>query len=347
MAVARNNPSILIVRRDNVGDLVCTTPLIEALRARHPQAWIGALVNTYNAGVLERNPSLDAVFAYEKLKHRSGSLLANVLHTVKTLARLRIARLDYALVPHGTPQALKLAAALKPRRLIAGDTTYSGTRHEVERVFALGASLGLLGAPGPMRLYPDPALQARVRSHIEKCVGSGPVAAVHISARQEIRRWPLERYAEAIKVISSKQKVALMWSPGPRSDPRHPGDDEAAARLLDLLKEEKNVAALPTPDLATLIAAVSQIDWMLCPDGGALHIAAAFGKPVVALWGDSPVTQWRPWQVQNVVVQPPTRNLADLPLLPVLDACAALARMRGGDDQHQHGEEGVGQRPLG
>jgi len=343
MAGAQKSPSVLIVRRDNVGDLVCTTPLIEALRARHPHAWIGALVNTYNAGVLERNPSLDAVFAYEKLKHRSGSLLANVLHTLKTLARLRIARLDYALVPHGTPQALKLAAALKPRRLIAGDTTYSGTRHEVERVFALGASLGLHGAPGPMRLYPDPALQAQVRAQL----GAGPVAAVHISARQEIRRWPLERYAEVMKKLSSREKVALMWSPGPRSDPRHPGDDEAAARLLDLLRGEKNILAVKTPDLATLIAAVSQIDWMLCPDGGALHIAAAFGKPVVALWGDSPVTQWRPWQVPHVVVQPPSRNLADLPLLPVLDACAALARMRGGDDQREHGEEGVGQRPLG
>jgi len=324
MAVAQKSPSILIVRRDNIGDLVCTTPLIEALRARHPRAWIGALVNTYNAGVLERNPSLDAVFAYEKLKHRSGGLLANVLHTVKTLARLRIARLDYALVPLGTPQALKLAAALKPQRMVAGDATYSGTRHEVERVFALGASLGLHGAPGPMRVYPDPALQARVRAQL----GEGPVAAVHISARQEIRRWPLERYAEFLKIICSKTRTALMWSPGPRSDPRHPGDDEAAKRLMEMVRG-MNVVAVPTPDLSSLIAAVSQIDWMLCPDGGALHIAAALGKPVLALWGDSPVQRWRPWQVPHVVVQPPSKNLADLPLLPVLDACAALARMRG------------------
>src|SRR6185436_17853806 len=44
---ASERPRILILRRDNIGDLVCTTPLIEALRARHPQAWIGALVNTY------------------------------------------------------------------------------------------------------------------------------------------------------------------------------------------------------------------------------------------------------------------------------------------------------------
>ena len=325
------SPSILIVRRDNVGDLVCTTPLIEALRHQHPRAWIGALVNTYNEGVLAGNAALDAVFAYEKLKHRRTGILRNVFDTVKTLARLRIARLDYALVPLGTPQALKLAASLKPERVIAGDAVYSGTRHEVERAYALGASLGLRGTPGPMRVFPDPALQARVRALLEKFVGSGPVAAVHISARQEIRRWPLERYAEFLKIKSREGKIALMWSPGPRSDPRHPGDDETAARLLRFLKEDKNVIAVPTPDLATLIAALSQIDWLLCPDGGAMHIAAALGKPVVALWGDSPVQRWRPWQVPHVVVQPPSKNLADLPLASVLDACASLARMRGGE----------------
>src|SRR3954467_4151360 len=236
-------PGILILRRDNIGDLVCTTPLIDALRARHPRAWIGALVNTYNAGVLDRNPALDAVLAYEKLKHRRTGLLKNVFDTVKTLSKVRIARLASSLVPLAPAQALKLAAALKPRRVIAGDAAYSGTRHEVERAFALGGSLGVLGAPGPMRVFPDPEIQARVRSQI----GSGPFAAVHISARQEIRRWPLERYAEFLKIKSSEERIALMWSPGPRSDPRHPGDDEAAARLLDLFKNAKKKDFLPTP----------------------------------------------------------------------------------------------------
>ena len=40
---------ILILRRDNIGDLVCTTPLLAALRAQLPGAWLGALVTTYNA----------------------------------------------------------------------------------------------------------------------------------------------------------------------------------------------------------------------------------------------------------------------------------------------------------
>ena len=61
---------ILVVRRDNIGDLVCTTPLFTALRQRFPEAWIGALVNSYNAPVLRGNPDLSEVYAYTKFKHR-------------------------------------------------------------------------------------------------------------------------------------------------------------------------------------------------------------------------------------------------------------------------------------
>ena len=63
-------PRILVIRRDNIGDLVCTTPLIAALRERYPGGHIAALVNTYNEAVLAGNPAVDAVHAYEKGKHR-------------------------------------------------------------------------------------------------------------------------------------------------------------------------------------------------------------------------------------------------------------------------------------
>src|SRR5512135_977073 len=59
---------ILVIRRDNIGDLVCTTPMIRMLRQHYPDAWIAALVTRYNAEVLAGNPDLDAVFAYQKAK---------------------------------------------------------------------------------------------------------------------------------------------------------------------------------------------------------------------------------------------------------------------------------------
>ena len=79
-----------------------------------------------------------------------------------------------------------------------------------------------------------------------------------------------------------------------------------------------------TPDLRTLIAALSLARLVVCPDGGAMHVAAALGKPVVALFGDSPVDRWRPWGVPHRILRPDTHDLADLPLEPVLEAFAEL-----------------------
>jgi ADP-heptose:LPS heptosyltransferase len=312
-------PRILILRRDNIGDLVCTTPLIAALRAKLPQAWLGALVTTYNAEVLAGNPALDEIYVYEKLKHRRGGLLSHLRTRLAQMSRLRAQELDFVLVPAPSPQSLKLARSLKPREVIAAPAAVPATVHEVERSFAVGKAFGVTGKPGPMRVFPEPGKKSELR----KRLGDGPHVAVHISARRPAQQWPLERYRELIAHLSATQKVMLLWAPGGKDDPRHPGDDAAAANLLRAAKHA-SVTPVETPDLKTLIAALSLADRVICPDGGAMHLAAALGKPVVALFGDSPVERWHPWGVAHRVVRPESRNLADLPLEPVLEALAAL-----------------------
>jgi ADP-heptose:LPS heptosyltransferase len=308
-------PRILIIRRDNIGDLVCTTPLIAALRAQLPRAWIAALVNSYNAEVLARNPALDEVFVYEKLKHRTQSLVSNLAARAKLSVHLRKARLDYVLVPAATPRTIRLAASYAPRQIIAAQSPPGDRRHEVERSFALGESLGVQGRPGPMCVYPDPLAAGELSSRI----GPGPFTAIHISARRPSQRWPVERWAELIRELKKAGQVMLLWAPGATSDPRHPGDDEKAKQLM-----ADGAVGVRTPDLRTLIAALSLADRVICPDGGAMHTAAALGKPIVALFGDSPVERWRPWGTAHRVVRPPSGHLHDLAVADVLQALAQL-----------------------
>lgn len=312
-----DSPRLLILRRDNIGDLVCTTPLVAALRARLPRAWIGALVNSYNAEVLARNRALDELFVYEKRKHRTSGLLKLALDRMRLLARIRRERLDAVLVPAPTPQARRLAAGLGAARIL--EAPESPGVHEVERCFALGREFGVAGAPGPLEVFPDPAAIERVRARI----GKGPFVAVHISARRPRQRWPLERYAALARELARAQPVMLLWSPGAPDDPRHPGDD-AAAREVARLAACDALLPLPTPDLATLVAALSLARLVVCPDGGAMHLAAALGKPVVALFGDSPPERWRPWGVEHRIVRPPSHDLADLALEPVLAAVGEI-----------------------
>ncbi|OFW07758.1 MAG: hypothetical protein A3H27_12820 [Acidobacteria bacterium RIFCSPLOWO2_02_FULL_59_13] len=318
MALAASRaPRILVIRRDNIGDLVCTTPLFDGLRRAQPNAWIGALVNTYNAEVLARNPALDAVYAYEKLKHRRGSLISNLRARARLSSELRRLKFDYVLVPAATPRTVRLAASVSPHEIITPRPIENDTRHEVERTYALGETLGVSGKPGPMRVSPDPKLQ----EEISRCIGPGPFVAVHISARRPAQRWPVERYAELLDELKKQSGVLLLWAPGSKDDARHPGDDEMARLLFG-----EGVIPLATPDLATLIAALSLAERVICPDGGAMHIAAALGKPIVALFGDSPVERWGPWRIAHHIVRPVTADLRELRVAPVIEAYVRLGR---------------------
>ncbi len=116
---------ILVIRRDNIGDLVCTLPMIRRLRERYPDAWIGALVTRYNAEVLHDNPDLDAVFAYTKSKHlmQGESRLGALWQRLRVLWRLRHADLDLVLLPASGSQASaqRMARLVGAKRIIAQD----------------------------------------------------------------------------------------------------------------------------------------------------------------------------------------------------------------------------------
>jgi heptosyltransferase-3 len=340
---------VLVIRRDNIGDLVCTTPLIAALRARFPRAWVGALVNSYNAPVLEGNPDLDAVYSYEKLKHSSGggallgTLVGAVFERFHLIRKLRALKLDCAVIatPAHVSRTVTLAAMLRPKA-IAGfvdgkcpdariqlpvpQETTAGL-HEVEAVYRLAPLLGIDAPVPPLRLVPAADATARARDAIGRAgLTDRKLVGVHLSARRPAQRWPAARYAELIVQLDERFGAAsvLLWSPGAQDQPQHPGDDGKAAEVEKLVGTRAALVAYPTVELRDLIGALSVCDAIVCPDGGAMHLAAALGKPIVALFGDSSPERWRPWGVPHRVLRPQSRSLTDLGVEEVLSALAEL-----------------------
>jgi heptosyltransferase-3 len=334
---------ILVMRRDNIGDLVCTTPLFSALRRHFPQGWVGALVNSYNAPVLDRNPDLDAVMAYTKLKHLAGGqgALAAFGTRIALFWRLRRMRLDAVVLatPDFVPRLAQLARWFAPRQVIGfSDGSANASRtldwslpaasvqglHEVERVFSLAACFGITDKPPSLQVTPDPDLVRKAAGQF----GAGPrqKVAVHITARRPRQRWPAERFAELIEILHTRHNasVMLVWFSGPPDDPRHPGDNEKAGEIQRLLAGKAPLVAFGTAQLADLIGALAACDVVVTPDGGALHLGAGLGKPIVALFGDSDPVRWRPWGVPQRVLQPRSRDVADLSAAEVAGAFAEL-----------------------
>ena len=342
--VNEDAPRILIIRRDNIGDLVCTTPLIAALRAKFPDAYLAALVNSYNRDALAGNPRLDAVFAYTKAKHRDEgeSLLGAYFDRIRVFLALRRVKFDYAILatPHYQPHALRFARAAGAAKVIGfvdqdGQrgidlaVPYGGgaTLHEAEDVFRLGAPLGIEGAVPPLEVFAEHGAQGRVSQALTASAmkGVGPLVAVHISARKPSQRWPAAHFAEVMRNLQARHdaRFLLLWAPGSELNPQHPGDDQKADEVIKL-SAGLPVLPWPTARLTDLVAALSLADAVLCADGGAMHLAAGLGKPIACLFGDSGPSRWRPWGVPHVVLQPTSRDVADV---GVAEAVAALEKL--------------------
>jgi len=335
--------NILVIRRDNIGDLVCTTPLIAALRLRYPRAHIAALVNSYNAAVLEGNPDLDAVHSYTKLKHREAgeSAIGLVWARLKMLAQLRAGTFDYVVLAKAAFDRHGLATARQlRRRQVVGfsDGSAKATRaitlpmparpyaelHEVQVLELLGKAMGLERADGPLRVYPSTTLKEQWRKRVPP-----DGIAVHISARERERRWPAARWADLVRQLPNP---VLLWSPGPADHPAHPGDDDRAAEVLKL---SPNAVPAPTQSLSELIAVLSLCHSFIGVDGGAMHLAAALGLPTLALFEnlESKKKRWYPWKVRYEMVAPATHEVADIAVDQVIAAWARLrSRIGSGKD---------------
>ncbi len=314
---------ILVVRKDNIGDVLCTTPALRALRRAFPTAHLAILVAQHCRAAVERNPDLDEVLTYTKAKHHPGLLGVPALWGLGQAIRgLRRRGFDLALAM-GRPCSRSSAwlayasgarwrlgyptAALQPFPffLNLGCDPGAMTSHEVDGCLELLASIGIPAAGRHLTLIPDAGAQAAVRRRLAevRASGGGGLALVHISARREDNRWPLASFAQAADALSERLglSILLSWAPGDGSNPLFPGDDgrveEVAART------RRRPILLPTPTLEELIAAVSLSDFVLSPDGGVMHIAAALKIPQVALFGGGGTQHWAPMNDRSAVLQ--------------------------------------------
>lgn len=341
---------ILVIRRDNIGDLVCATPLLSALRRRYPQAHIAVLANSYNAGVLAGNPDIDAIHAYTKVKHRGEgeSWLSTLLATFRLLRALRRQRFDYAVLAkagfdkHGLALARRIAPGQVVGFLPPGKSRAAGITspappaafnelHEVEVMMKLGERLGARGPAGALRVTALPERVEQWRRRLPELSQAGRRwVAVHISAREPGRVWPEERYAALIDRLGERHNVGvvLLWAPGAPDDARHPGDNGRAATILERTRKRAPVVAAPTHSLEDLAAVLSLCQAFVGPDGGAMHMAAGVGLPVIALFENHPYKKrhWYPWGVPYEMVCPPTRDIADIEVDAVEQAWAALEK---------------------
>lgn len=327
---------ILVIRRDNIGDLVCTTPAFAALRKHYPDAQIGALVNSYNAEVLRGNPNVDHVFVYQKLKHAGGLVNRTkaLVQRLKLIAQLRRWKPEVTILAKSSydRHGLNFARQISAKNIIGfvpDDVSHAkglpdiqlktpefSAVHEVEAVNQLLAPLGINDALGPLQVFADTNTIVNINKYLPTAAKR---IALHISAREPERRWGNDNFIVLARHILESQpdtQILLLWSPGKADDPHHPGDDDAAEKLIEAL-ESNRLVAMPTQNLAELIAALSLCDLFIGTDGGAMHLAVALNKKVLALFENLPskLNHWYPWLADHQIahsLDPSKPNVSEI-----------------------------------
>ncbi len=344
-------PRILVVQRDNIGDLVLITPFLRALRSCLPRARIDVLVNSYNAEALHGNADVNQILVYVKAKHRppSLSLLALYVERARLWWHLRAQNYHLAVLMNGRYAASSVRPAraararhicgflpspLAPSRIDLGVTpNLIAAKHTVTRSAALLERILPQDVIRNANALPLAACQVVARAVMrERAVRACdpehqelPVIAVHISARKPDQRWPADRFVALLHGLARQApcRLVLLWAPGSSSNVQHPGDDEKAAQIMAGCNGLA-LTAYRTTSLAELIGVLGIARLLICSDGGAMHLAAAQGTPIVALFGNSDPAVWHPWGSPYVVLREPSEKAIDITLEAVMGAAMSL-----------------------
>lgn len=300
---ADRQPRVLVIRRRYLGDIVLLGSVFGNLRQHWPRAWIATLTEAAYAGVLALNPDVDEGFAFPRraadwpgflraLRRVGFTHVLDFDNTDKTALVARLsgaavrATFDRELIPFRHRWLYTHAAKVT--------NAYYDSHHITDTYLALPAAIGVPLATREVRLVPPAADLAAAQRLVPR---GGNKVLVHPGSRSPFRVWPAERFADVCDRLQDQLGAQVFLTAGP---------DERALVEQIRSRARTHVVALDAPrDVGRLAALLAQFDAFLCHDSGPMHVAAAVGAPVIALFGSQNATIWRPLGPRHTILQTP------------------------------------------
>jgi heptosyltransferase-3 len=295
---------ILLVTLSNIGDAVMTTPVMEALHGKHPQAVMDIVADPRSSELFTHCPYREYVIHRDKQKGWQGSLAL-----VRELRRHR-----YDLIVDLRTDGL--AWLLRGRRRLTRHGARRREGHAVERhMEVIRRYIGTAGIP-PTHLW----LAGREQEFAGRTLAGLPGRrwlALGPGARWEPKRWPPGSFRELVQRRREDFDAVVLLG--------NQADVDSCRTLADGLP-------LPCLDLAgrtgllEAAALLSHMSLFIGNDSGLGHLAAAVGTPTLTLFGPGEPQRYRPWNPRGRWLQSPNRDIRTLPVSQVADALTELLR---------------------
>jgi lipopolysaccharide heptosyltransferase I len=292
--------NILVVRLGALGDIVHAVPAAAALRRAYPDARIDWLVDARHRPIVDLITVVDSAVVLQR---------SNASGWIDITRQLRANQYDAAIDLQGLLKSAILARASGASRVIGFSIwhlrektarpfyTETDRRRRLEADHVILKNLRLLSALGvhdervefPLADVDSPALTA-VRATLG---GTRPFALINPGAAWPNKRWPTERFGEVAAFIHEIRGLPsfVLWGPG---------EEGVAGAVVEASGGTARMA--PRTGLADLLALSRAASLMISGDTGPLHIAAAAGTPIVALFGPTDPHRNGPWAPDDIAV---------------------------------------------
>lgn len=292
---------VCLIKPSSLGDVVHALPVLSALRTRWPQAHLAWVVNRGLKGLLEGHPELDEVIVFDRAAARGTPRGVGVVATF--LAGLRERRFDLVIDLQGlfrsgvmtrwsgAPTRVGLAEAREGAVLAYTHrvATAPGPPHMVDRLLRVAAEFGANTEAPRFTLPPNPHAHAWAADRLASV--PRPRLLLNVGARWPTKRWSPEHFADLARRAQTAFGAGLVavGAAEDRDLVDALGRGLASSPFLDLCGKT---------DLAQLAAVSAAGDVFLSNDTGPLHLAAAAGARVVAVFTCSDPAKTGPYDAR-------------------------------------------------
>lgn len=258
--------TFLFYRLSSMGDIVLTTPLLRVLKKNYPDAEIHYIVREAYADVLRFNPYIDKLWTVKKSPFEAKELLSlkfDYFIDLHKNQRSKLFFLNFLQASYSTFPKLNL----KKFFLTQFKINLLPDRHIVDRYFEALKKFNLT--------YDGEGLDFFFPSNFEQPITIKPYVAVALGGTYNTKKYPIPQWLEVLNMLSLP--VVLL---GGKSE-------EAEGEFL--AQNSKNKAYNFCGKLSILESAlyIKEAEVVISHDTGLMHIAAAFRKPLVSIWGNT------------------------------------------------------------
>jgi len=285
---------VLVSRLDYLGDVILTTPVIDALKTRFPKAEIDYLARSPGADVLDGDPRIAKVFRAPAKGEGPGATLA----AIRALRRRRYAAaIDLysnprsALVMFFSGAPLRIGGSRRIRRHLythsirVPRSIRPATQHHLAHL----EPLGIEDVPDKPIITLTNADRARAAALMADLgVGPGkPTIGIHPGGKWEVKRWPVRHFVELSSRMIERLGARIVVLCGPGEEP-----------FRDEMRNRLGVRAVyaPTLPIRDMAALIDALDAMVVCDGGIMHLSVAVSTPTVGIFGSSEPDIWFPYE---------------------------------------------------